>query len=245
MSHWPQVSVQYDGSFAGFLCCVAHCFQEREYPFYFLEAEEQQSLYPLRQIETDEHEAKRVYADLKDGLSRAVRQTVEYAFLTCLPRRERHIFDYIYAHVYGKGIVDPLDERVFLLTKAIRHMMGECEKLQGFVRFSDYQGLLVSEIEPKNRVLPLLRPHFCARFAKERFLIYDRTHREALCFAEGTWKMLPLDALELDAPDAEEERMRALWKQFYHSVSIRDRYNPRAQNTHLPKRYRAQMTEFQ
>ena len=59
-------------------------------------------------------------------------------------------------------------------------MSGELEKLRGFVRFSDYNGVLGSEIEPKNRVLPLLRRHFCDRYANESFFIYDRTHKELL-----------------------------------------------------------------
>ena len=45
--------------------------------------------------------------------------------------------------------------------------------------------ILGSEIEPKNRVLPILRGHFCARYQNEKFFIYDRTHHEALFYAAG------------------------------------------------------------
>lgn len=245
MSHWPQVSLSYDGSFSGFLCCIAHSFAHKEYPFYFFTEDElQQTLYPLRQIERDEKRALAVYKELKAKHPPGVRQLAEHAFLTCLPRRERHIFDFIYANVYGGPLLDPADDRVYILNSAVRHLMGEAEKLQGFVRFSDYKGLLVSEIEPKNQVLPLLRPHFCARFANEAFLIHDRTHHQALCYAGGTWKIVPLDALTLDTPEEKELEMRALWKQFFHSVSIKARYNPKLQRSHLPKRYRSQMAEF-
>lgn len=36
----------------------------------------------------------------------------------------------------------------------------------------------------------------------------------------------------------------SLWKRFYETVAIRERENPRCQNTFLPKRYRGTMTEF-
>ncbi len=49
---------------------------------------------------------------------------------------------------------DLSDPVCYPLYKAIRHINGEVEKLRGFVRFSDRNGVLGAEIEPKNRVLP-------------------------------------------------------------------------------------------
>lgn len=45
-------------------------------------------------------------------------------------------------------------------------------------------------------------------------------------------------------PEGEELQFRALWKRFYETVAIKERENPRCQNTFLPKRYRGTMTEF-
>ena len=67
--------------------------------------------------------------------------------------------------------------------KAVGHLTEEAHLLKGFTRFSEIDGVLVGEIEPKNRVLPLLRPHFCARYPGEDFVLHDRTHREALFYA--------------------------------------------------------------
>ena len=127
--------------------------------------------------------------------------------------------------------------------KAIRHINGEVEKLRGFVRFSDRNGVLGAEIEPKNRVLPL-RGHFCQRYANERFFIYDRTHRELLLYANGRSRISEGDSFQPALPEGEELYYRALWKQFFQSVTIQERENPRCQNTFLPKRYRGVMTEF-
>ena len=136
------------------------------------------------------------------------------------------------------------DEVYAPVVKALRHMSGELEKLRGFVRFSDYSGVLGAEIEPKNRVLPLLRRHFCNRYANESFFIYDRTHREMLLYTKGRSRLACVDSLQLELPGEEEVYYRTLWKRFFETVAIRERENPRCQNAFMPKRYRGTMTEF-
>ena len=136
------------------------------------------------------------------------------------------------------------DAAYYPVAKALRHMSGELEKLRGFIRFSEYSGVLGAEIEPKNRVLPLLRNHFCNRYANESFFIYDSTHKDLLLYSSGRSRMMRVDSLQLALPGEEELCFRALWKRFYETVAIRERENPRCQNTFLPKRYRGTMTEF-
>ena len=128
----------------------------------------------------------------------------------------------------------------------MRHLNGEVHQYKGFVRFSDLGGVLGGEIEPKNRVLPLLRQHFCARYRNERFFLYDRTHREALFYAAGRSAIRPLEQFQMAPPDEAEARYRLLWKRFYDTIAIRERENPP-----LPHDPHAQagtvntMTEFQ
>ena len=140
---------------------------------------------------------------------------------------------------------DLTDERVFTLNRAVKYLTGEAHLLKGFIRFSDQNGVLTAEIEPRNRVLPLLRAHFCARYPSEAFIIYDRTHREALFYRPGQWAIIPLEDFRVAGPDKDERDWRALWRQFYRTVSIEGRYNPRCRMTHMPKRYWGCMTEFQ
>jgi len=246
MSVWPQVSYLYDGSFPGFLTCVAESFHQKEYPYdFFLPDEDQYSLYPLRQIDSDTSRARKLYAYLNKKIPYEVRQLATHAFLTCLPQRERHIYDFIYANVFVGSLSSPTDDRVCILSRAVRHLTNEVHLLKGFIRFSDYSNVLISEISPKNRVLPLLRPHFCDRFGGETFLIYDRTHKEALCYASGRWKILPLDSLTLREPESRELETRSLWRNFYHTIAIESRFNPKLRMSNMPKRFWENMTEFQ
>ena len=236
----------YDGTFSGFLTCVGESFRIKEYPFYFLPpGTDQVSLYPLREVTSDPALARRVYQSLEARISTSFRRVVTYSFLTCLPQKERHIFDLIYLAFLQALPQDMTDDRFLVLNRAVHYLTHEAHLYKGFLRFSDYGGVLVGQITPKNRVLPLLRPHFCQRMPNEAFLIHDKTHREALFYADNVWKIRPVDHLDLNQPDQAELSCRALWKSFYDTIAIPSRYNPKCRMTNMPKRFWADMTEFQ
>lgn len=239
------VIYQYDGTFSGFLCCVFESYAHKEFPIAFSGDEEYLSLYPVRVIITQRTHSQRVY----DGLARLsapALKVLRRAWLTCLEDKELRLYAFIRKlFAQGPGFMHSrADETFYPIACALRHMNGELEKLRGFVRFSDYNGVWGGEIEPKNRVLPLLAPHFCSRMADQAFFLYDRTHHELLLYARGQRRIVPVDGLQLELPGQQELQYRALWKQFFESVSIQERRNPRCQNGFLPKRYRSVMTEF-
>ena len=243
---WQEVLFQYDQTFDGFLCCVYESYVYKEFPIAFTDDEECCSLYEVRYVVTVREHAQRVYRSL-ERISRPAAELVRRAFFTCLEEKECHLYALI-RKLYQEGpdfLHNRSDEVYYPVAKAVRHMNGELEKLRGFVRFSDYHGVLGGEIAPKNRVLPLLRRHFCDRYANESFFLYDRTHRELLLYAKGKSRIIPVDDLQLDLPEESEVYYRTLWKRFFDTVSIEERTNPRCQNTFLPKRYRPYMTEFQ
>ena len=246
MSTWPPCAMLYDGSFAGFLTCVGESFRQKVYPFYFLSpGVEQISLYPILETPTDQALAKSVYRSLEETVSSTFRRLITYSFLTCLPQRERTMFDLIYLAFHQALPQDLTDDRVLLLTRAIQHLTHEAHQLKGFVRFTDYGGVLVGQIAPKNRVLPLLRPHFCQRLPEEAFLLHDKTHREGLFYADRKWKIRPVDHLDLDRPDQAELQCQALWRRFYQTIAIPARHNPKCRMSHMPKRYWDNLPEMQ
>lgn len=242
---WSEAVFQYDGSFDGFLCCVYESYINKEFPIAFCGDEECFSLYAVRSVITQREHARRVFRSLVTRSSPAA-NVLRRAFLTCMEDKEMHLYDFV-RKLYAEGgafLRNQSDPAYYPLAKAIRHMNGEVEKLRGFIRFSDYHGVLGAEIEPKNRVLPLLRSHFCNRYANEAFFLYDRTHRDLLLYANGRSRILAVDHLQLTLPGEEEVHYRALWKRFYETIAIKERCNPRCQNTFMPKRYRGTMTEF-
>ena len=203
-------------------------------------------MFSIRRIETDFQQVQRVLNKLQ-RVSPYAKELTEKGFLTCAPHREMLIYRMI-RHLLEEGapfLRRLSHEDLHPLLQAVRHLDGEVHLLKGFVRFSDFGGVLVGEIQPKNRVLPLLRPHFCDRNRGERFLHSDRTHKEALLYQEGRWCISPLDQFTMARPDETEAQFRRLWKTFYDTIAIRERYNPRTRRTHMPMRYWGTMTEFQ
>lgn len=239
------VIYQYDGSLDGFLCCVYESYVYKEAPAAFCCDEDPLSLYEVRTVVTQPAYSQRVSRGIAARSGKAL-AVVRRGFLTCLPDKELHLYAFIRKLLAeGPGFMRDLsDPACYPLYRAIRHMNGELKKLRGFVRFSDYGGILGAEIEPKNRVLPLLRGHFCQRYANEQFFIYDRTHRELLLYANGRSRITQIENFQPVLPGEDELYFRSLWKQFFQSVAIRERENPRCQNTFMPKRYRGTMTEF-
>ncbi|MCI8437725.1 MAG: DNA metabolism protein [Lawsonibacter sp.] len=246
---WTQICCQYDGTYPGFLSGVFDCYVNREEPVEFRTPEDMCcSLYPLRTVETDEAHAQRVYRSF-ETFGREGREMAVRCFLTCLPDKELWLWRFLrlgyrLGPQISRCLTDPTVDRV---RKAVWRLEHEAHQYKGFTRFSQLNGVLVGEIEPKNRVLPLLRPHFCGRYPQERFVLHDRTHAEVLFHQPGPkgWAILPVEDFQAGPAGPEELQYRQLWRAFYDTIAIEGRYNPKCRMTHMPKRYWAMMTEFQ
>jgi len=238
---------RYDGSFEGFLCCVFESYVNKEIPVGFQSAANlQPTFFDVRWVETDAAHAQRILRSIQK-LSPYAEELVAKGFLTCADNKEEMLYRFIRAlYDTGPALMRRLsDDTLHPLLKAVRHLDGEVHLLRGFVRFSELGDVLVGEIQPKNRVLPLLRSHFCSRFYNESLILYDHTNREALFYRDGKWCISPLEHFEMARPGEQEAQFRRLWKRFYDTVAIRERYNPKCRRTHMPMRYWGTMTEFQ
>ena len=244
----PPVVYRYDGSFAGFLCCVFDSVYRRELPEAIVAEEEAQAtLYSQRQVRTDEEHARRVYASFAKKISPEASRLIQEGFLTCLPNKELVLLRFIFkGYRCGAEVVDRLsDETVHTLQKGVKNLRNEAHFFKEFLRFSEQNKTLAAIISPKNQVLSLLRSHFCARYPEETFLIYDETHRQALLYRPYEAKIFPLQGFSLPPPEEKEAQYRALWKLFYKTIGIEGRYNPKCRMGHMPKRYWGHLTEFE
>lgn len=238
---------EYDGSFEGFLTCIFESYAQKEVltaiscgediPF---------MLFPVRTVLTDRDHAARVYRKVVKLSPEAAGPAAPR--LSHLPAGPGNAPVPSGGEAAGGGAPvppGPVDETLYPILRAVRHLNGEVHQVQGLRPLLRPGGRTGGEIEPKNRVLPLLRRHFCDRYRNERFFLYDRTHQEALFYAEGRSAVRPLEHFQMAPPDEAEARYRLLWKRFYDTIAIRERENPRCRMTHMPKRYWGTMTEFQ
>ncbi len=237
----------YDGSFDGFLSCVFESYARKEQPSIIQTPEQEQPfLLALTSIATCPDKAKRVRNGLK-RLSEEVWEMIRDGFLCdCMNNREVSLLRLIHQLFrYGpSAAVNYADPDVNTVCKALRAMRNEAHLLTGFVRFSEYNGVLVSVISPKNQVLPILAQHFSIRFPGEQFMIYDQNHRTAFMHTPHKKEFIEIESLTLPPIGKEEAAFRAMWRSYFDHVAIAQRENPVCQRTHLAMRYRPWMTEF-
>ncbi|MBC8545787.1 TIGR03915 family putative DNA repair protein [Clostridiaceae bacterium NSJ-31] len=244
----PAVIYRYDGSFDGLLCCVFESYARRETPLDIRPADDPQAvLFPTHEVPTDADHAQRVFASLQKRISSEAQRQVQYAFLSCADDKALLIYRFIRLGLrHGARVMSMLtNDTVCAVDKAVRALLNERHHLLEFLRFSDFKGVLVATIEPKNFVLPLMQEHFCSRFPEERFLIYDKAHGMALIYRPYSAQIFSIEQLELPEADEYELAYRRLWKQYYNSIAIETRYNPRCRMGHMPKRFWGHMTEFE
>lgn len=141
---------------------------------------------------------------------------------------------------------NPHVAKVFELS---RRVGNEAHLFMEFIRFRELEnGVLFSEITPKNQVLTCVADHFSDRFPLENWMIYDKTHKVFLIHRAKThWFLVEGEELDTEASlriSSAEGEFERLWKGFCESISITERENPICQRNHLPLRFRGDMTEF-
>ena len=249
MSDRSNLVYRYDGTFPGFLCCVAECFQDKSLPQAIQPLDEPQAtLFPVKVIDTDVSLATRVERSIPKKISPKAYQMVRHAFLTCMEEKEMKILRFLLlGYKHGARVTELASvEAVHAMNKALLYLENEAHFHIEFLRFSDLGEFLAAEITPNNNVLPLIAPHFCDRFSGENLMIYDKTHHLGFLYRKsGHREFFQADSIDLPPPDENEELYRALWKRFHDAIAIDGRINPKLQMGHLPLRYRPNMTEFQ
>lgn len=236
----------YDGSFEGYLSCIFEIFVSRTEPLGFItQGEEQLPMYPLKEVRTEAEKAERVYRSFHTKMSPATADFLTNAFLCTEPQREMLMYKVIRkGYKVGGTILSYLtDPDVHALNAGVKALTNEAHLLTEFLRFKDFNGVLVAVISPKNWVLHLMANHFVARFNPEQFMIYDETHGYALVHSPGKWEIVQMDDFALPPITAEEADYQRLWRLFFNTVAIQERRNARCQQSLMPKRYWRNMVE--
>ena len=248
MSYRTDISYFYDGSFEGLLCCVYESYYEKELPsLIFNPSQTQETLFPVKEIETNIEKARKVRKSINKSISAEALHLVRMCYYSNTQNREIIILNFLrLGYKTGAKVTNMLaDDTVKAISEIARSVSRESMYYHEFIRFSDYNGALVAIIEPKNFVLPMIVNHFCDRFPSENFLIYDETNKHAAVYQNGERALIPLDHLEVPKACEKEEKYRALWKQFYNTIAIEGRINPKLRMNNMPKRYWKHLTEFQ
>ena len=145
----------------------------------------------------------------------------------------------------ARVLEDMADPYVMRVIELSRKVDNESHMFLGLVRFFDLGKFMYAEIEPKCHVLPQIMEHFADRYPNEHYVIYDKKRHVALIhLAFGNSFFVSGDEWNIDLSQ-HEDYFERLWSQYFKTIAIEERYNPRCQNNLIPKWYRKHMPEFQ
>lgn len=237
----------YDGTLDGFLTCVFESFTHKEEPFDIVcEQSPQPTLLPTQTIKTDIQKSQRVFNSIIPKMGQEIFEFIQDAFLTCLSQKEIHLLRFMvlgYKHK-EKALKMLANDDVLILSKAVNFLLGEAHLLKGFIRFVSYGGVLAATISPKNKVLPIIAPHFIDRLPNEKFLIYDDTNKMICAYANKKCAIYETDDFVMPQKTATELDYQQMWKKFYDTISIKPRLNPKLRQGLMPKRYWKNISEL-
>lgn len=210
------------------------------------------------QVLTDYEKAHKVTNTIRRRLGEDAYKDICMALTTTDPDKAQAVFGTVVTGLrmtVGNKIayvMDNLsDNNVRKVMTLSRNAGNELHHLIEFVRFEELtQGILLAKFSARNKILPMMVPHFADRLPSENFIIYDERHDQAAVHpARRDWVIMEqagerLGILGEDLADRETDYQN-LYRQFVDKIAIADRKNYELQRNMLPIRFRKYMTEFQ
>ena len=151
---------------------------------------QQQLFCEYAEVVSSEKKAQAVERLIRDHMGEQTYEDISYALLCEDAMKAEAILHVMQAARKvkpSKRIMDFLgNPSVAKVFEMKRRVSNEAHYFIEFVRFRELEnGVLFSEIEPKNRVLTCIAEHFADRFPMENWVIYDNTHQEFLVHPAG------------------------------------------------------------
>lgn len=202
-------------------------------------------------LETNEENADKVIHTIRSRLGEESYYQLCLAMLSDFEEKADAVYHTIVLGLRknDRNVMDNLGEE--WVQKAFQYARASSNELGHMIQFTRFQelegGILYAKIRVKHHILPFLMPHFADRLPAENFIIYDEaTDTYGLHPKFRPWYLaqgVELDRDKLKATAAEKE-YQELFRRFCKSIAIESRMNKKLQISHLPLRFRPNMTEF-
>lgn len=250
----------YDKSFEGLLTVVFDAYSLKLFPDDIIAEGEPLPLFceKSHRVLTDRERAERVWKALKKKLSHFGLQSLLYVWMSELPEAASLLFRYIRKTFDAPRSIEKNfgDADVLEVFKIEKKVAGERMNLLQFVRFQKAKdGTYFAALEPLYNVLPLTIAHFKDRFSDQRWLLYDIRRQygyyydlkevREVTFEDDGATSLATGRLSDDQMAEDESLYRRLWKEYFETVAIKTRINPRKQRKDMPVRFWKYLTEMQ
>ena len=228
----------YDSSFEGFLTAVFITF-ERRYSQVIItpECRHTPTLWDEEErVYTDPTKAQRVLKKIKTIWGTEGVTIVLQAFLSEETRIENHLLEAIRLMIQypEANILENYGHKAIAhIRKAAKSVGREVHRVKEFVRFEQVGTLYFAKID----VLPLVIPHFKARFSDQEWVLFDPDRAYGFYYdLKEVISFTPADKNfgKTSQPSNDYEQ---LWKTYFQHINITERKNTRYQLRSMPKRY--------
>jgi len=249
----------YDNTLEGILTAVFDAYSRKTFPDLLLGEDEVLPLFydEVYTVITDEKKANRVWKGLEKKLSKVGLSCITVSWLSELPEIGLLLFRYICKNLDAPKSIEMNfgDPDVLELSKIWKKVGHEKHRIQQFLRFQKAaDGTFFAAMEPMFNALPLAIPFLTDRFADQKWLVYDLKREYGYYYDlkevvevrfEKKEEHHLSGLLSEDIMDKDEKLFQQLWKQYFNSIAIKERINPKLQRQHMPKRFWKYLTEKQ
>ncbi len=257
----PHLAVETDGTFAGLLCAYAASYRRGALPASvgLTGAPSTGTLFgDVVRVETEAAVADRV----ERGLERVVPGLVGRLRRAVLSERDGiEVAALRLADAVRAEGAAPVEDWTFEPARVVaqwsQRVGREAHRMEAFVRFerheSDGAETWVATTRPEVHVLPILHPHFEARYPTLAWRIVDARRGLALVHTpapdrvtdEPASRIVPAVTVGLGDPAPDEAAYQTMWRAYFQAVTIPERRNLALHLRHVPKRYWPYLTEKQ
>lgn len=238
----------YEDSFEGFLTAIYYAFYSKE-DIISIDTnsyDDIDMLTTVKHLETDLEKYKKVKTAIVTKIDPLALSKIYSLYLSNYKNKGIICYKYlktafkigsdIHKHLYLDVVreIDLIERRVSL----------EAHRFTGFVRFSLINNkFLYSPIEPDNNILELISPHFQRRFSNEYWIIHDIKRNIASVYNKVSWEITEMNDDIYNSLKNYNDEFEDLWKNYFVSITIKERANPKLQKRMMPKRYWKNLTE--
>ena len=171
----------YDGTLEGLLCVYLKCISMKVRPFEVKpEFMVKGTLYESRYlyVRTNYGLADRLYRYIGQCASAQVQQMITDCFLTGLTRMEVDLYELVTRALrFGAKVAEDYEtETMHRIQMAIRDLYRESQTIIDDMCFQRENDVFVSSLNPRNKVLPLIRNRILNNPEYDDLLAYDRRH---------------------------------------------------------------------
>ncbi len=247
----------YDNTFEGLLTVIAETLTTKHRPQNIFPQDNLQcSLFAdIIHIKTDTNRAQRLFFQLKRLAPETLKNLLYYK-LSEKEGLEFALMDYIHAafELGDRVNNNRYNENIDTILKIGRKVSFEAHRLKGLLRFKKLNNnTYYAPFEPDHNIIDLLAQHFCARLSDQQWLLHDIKRKTALYYNKKDLepfyisqpnKELLEKKLNSTALAVEESKVQELWCEFFNTIAIKERHNPKLQQKFIPKKYHKYLTEI-